>query len=68
MPAFAPLIGWAAATTKWAKLPWPLGLLTILTYRNSLRFTTSCTRLSILAHDESSASQPSASEELTANR
>ena len=31
------LTGWAAATTKWAKLPWPLGLLTILTYRNRLR-------------------------------
>src|SRR5918994_407045 len=31
------LTGWASATTKWAKLPWPLGLLTILTYRNRLR-------------------------------
>jgi Animal haem peroxidase len=36
-PLFARLTGWAAATTKWAKLPWPLGLLTILTYRNRLR-------------------------------
>src|SRR5918993_5666642 len=36
-PAFARLTGWAAATTRWAKLPWPLGLLTILTYRNRLR-------------------------------
>src|SRR5215216_1007976 len=36
-PLFARLIGWAAATSKWAKLPWPLGLLTILTYRNRLR-------------------------------
>ena len=31
------LSGWASATTKWAKLPWPLGLLTILHYRNRLR-------------------------------
>src|ERR687898_2378153 len=31
------LTGWAAASTKWAKLPWPLGLLTILTYRDRLR-------------------------------
>jgi hypothetical protein len=37
MPAFARLTGWAAATTKWAKLPWPLGLVTILLYRNRLR-------------------------------
>jgi len=36
-PPFARLTGWAAATTKWAKLPWPLGLVTILTYRNRLR-------------------------------
>src|SRR5215204_898785 len=33
-----------------------------------LRFTTSCTRIESLVHDEPSASQPSASEELTANR
>src|SRR5215216_2771474 len=31
------LTGWAAATTRWSELPWPLGLLTILTYRNRLR-------------------------------
>jgi hypothetical protein len=31
------LTGWAATTTKWAKLPWPLGLLSILSYRNRLR-------------------------------
>jgi hypothetical protein len=31
------LTGWAAATAGWARLPWPLGLLTILTYRNGLR-------------------------------
>jgi hypothetical protein len=31
------LTGWAAATTGWSELPWPLGLLTILTYRNRLR-------------------------------
>src|SRR5918994_7665514 len=31
------LTGWAAATAGWARLPWPLGLLTILTYRNRLR-------------------------------
>jgi hypothetical protein len=36
-PLIARLTGWAAATTQWAKLPWPLGLLTILTYRNRLR-------------------------------
>src|SRR5215207_1001880 len=36
-PPFARLTGWAAATTKWAKLPWPLGLVTILLYRNRLR-------------------------------
>ena len=36
-PLFARLIGWAAATSRWAKLPWPLGLLTILSYRNRLR-------------------------------
>src|ERR687894_330363 len=37
MPAFARLTGWAAATTKWSNLPVPLGLVTILTYRNRLR-------------------------------
>src|SRR5918994_5093125 len=31
------LTGWASATTRWSELPWPLGLLTILTYRNRLR-------------------------------
>src|SRR5215216_155506 len=31
------LTGWAAATTRWSELPWPLGLLTILTYRDRLR-------------------------------
>src|SRR5829696_4171165 len=31
------LTGWASATTGWSELPWPLGLLTILTYRNRLR-------------------------------
>jgi hypothetical protein len=31
------LISWAAATTRWSELPWPLGLLTILIYRNRLR-------------------------------
>jgi len=36
-PLFERLTGWAAATTKWAELPWPLGLLTILLYRNRLR-------------------------------
>jgi hypothetical protein len=36
-PLFARLTGWAAATTKWAKLPWPLGLVTILNYRDRLR-------------------------------
>jgi hypothetical protein len=36
-PLFARLTGWAAATSKWAKLPWPLGLVTILIYRNRLR-------------------------------
>jgi hypothetical protein len=36
-PLFARLTGWAAATTRWAKLPWPLGLVTILLYRNRLR-------------------------------
>src|SRR5215210_3161079 len=36
-PLFARLTGWAAATTKWSELPWPLGLVTILTYRNRLR-------------------------------
>jgi len=36
-PAFAWLTGWAAATTRWAKGPWPLGLVTILLYRNRLR-------------------------------
>jgi hypothetical protein len=36
-PLFARLTRWAAATTKWAKLPWPLGLVTILIYRNRLR-------------------------------
>ena len=51
------LIAWAAATTRWSELPWPLGLLTILTYRNSLRFTTSCTRIESLVHNEPSASQ-----------
>src|ERR671921_1652676 len=36
-PLFARLTGWAAATTGWSELPWPLGLLTILIYRNRLR-------------------------------
>src|SRR5215218_9885999 len=36
-PLFARLTGWAASTTKWAELPWPLGLVTILIYRNRLR-------------------------------
>src|SRR5215218_1696419 len=31
------LTGWAAITTRWSELPWPLGLLTILTYRDRLR-------------------------------
>ena len=31
------LTGWAAATTRWSELPWPIGLLTILTYRDRLR-------------------------------
>src|SRR5215207_5944915 len=31
------LTGWAYSTTRWSELPWPLGLLTILTYRNRLR-------------------------------
>jgi hypothetical protein len=31
------LTSWAAVTTKWSELPWPLGLLTILTYRDRLR-------------------------------
>src|SRR3712207_2022131 len=31
------LTGWVAATTRWSELPWPLGLLTVLTYRNRLR-------------------------------
>jgi len=31
------LTGWASATTRWSELPWPLGLLTILTYRDRLR-------------------------------
>ena len=36
-PLFARLTGWAAATTKWDKLPWSLGLVTISIYRNRLR-------------------------------
>jgi heme peroxidase len=36
-PLFARLTGWAAATTRWAKLPWSLGLVTISIYRNWLR-------------------------------
>jgi Animal haem peroxidase len=36
-PLFARLTGWATATSSWAKLPWPLGLVTILVYRNRLR-------------------------------
>ena len=36
-PLFARLTSWAAATSSWAKLPWPLGLVTILIYRNRLR-------------------------------
>jgi hypothetical protein len=36
-PLFARLTSWAAATSRWAKLPTPLGLLTILLYRNRLR-------------------------------
>src|SRR5215218_3168004 len=31
------LTGWAARTRKWAKLPTPFGLVTILLYRNRLR-------------------------------
>src|ERR687898_1991551 len=31
------LTGWASSTIRWSELPWPLGLLTILTYRNRLR-------------------------------
>src|SRR5215218_3222651 len=31
------LTGWAARTSKWASLPSPLGLVTILLYRNRLR-------------------------------
>src|SRR5215208_1382399 len=31
------LTGWSYSTTRWSELPWPLGLLTILTYRNRLR-------------------------------
>src|ERR671912_2440130 len=31
------LTGWASTTTRWSELPWPLGLLTILTYRDRLR-------------------------------
>ena len=31
------LTGWAARTSKWAKLPTPFGLVTILLYRNRLR-------------------------------
>ena len=36
-PLIERLAGRAAATSKWADLPWPLGLLTILVYRNRLR-------------------------------
>jgi hypothetical protein len=31
------LTGWASSTIRWSELPWPLGLLTILTYRDRLR-------------------------------
>src|SRR5918995_1925194 len=31
------LLSRVAATTKWSELPWPLGLVTILIYRNRLR-------------------------------
>jgi Animal haem peroxidase len=36
-PLLARLTGWAAATGWWATLPWPVGLVTILIYRNRLR-------------------------------
>jgi hypothetical protein len=36
-PLLARLTGWAAATDGWARLPWPVGLVTILVYRNRLR-------------------------------
>src|SRR5215218_1693594 len=36
-PLFARLTGCAASTTKWAELPWPLGPVTFLIYRNRLR-------------------------------
>jgi hypothetical protein len=36
-PLFERLAGRLAATTGWSGLPWPLGLLTILVYRNRLR-------------------------------
>jgi len=36
-PLFARLISWAAATSKWDRLPVPLALATILIYRNRLR-------------------------------
>lgn len=36
-PLLARLTDWAAATDGWARLPWPVGLVTILIYRNRLR-------------------------------
>jgi hypothetical protein len=36
-PLFVRLARWAAATSRWDRLPLPLGLATILVYRNWLR-------------------------------
>jgi hypothetical protein len=36
-PLLARLVGRVAATDRWASLPWPLGLVTVLIYRNRLR-------------------------------
>jgi hypothetical protein len=36
-PLLARLTGWAAETGRWSRLPVPLGLVTILIYRNRLR-------------------------------
>jgi Animal haem peroxidase len=36
-PQLARLTDWAAETSRWSRLPVPLGLVTILTYRNRLR-------------------------------
>jgi hypothetical protein len=36
-PLLARLIGWAAETSRWSRLPLPFGLATILIYRNRLR-------------------------------